>query len=282
MLAKENGVKAASVRYFFTPTEEARANFYYITICGHFQAFSGYDINRKFHPNLLLLYVKKGRFHLRYERQALEIGEDEYILIDCRLQHHYYVDDYCEFYFIHFDGADAHKLWCYIDRTAGFYFKGRQYDYARKTIMKINSIYANGQSLSIPECSSMLYSMMCVFLADQGLERLELELPEGINEAVQLIRNRSKEALTVGDLAEAAGMSTSHFARRFKTALGVSPYEYIIRVRLDRAKYLLETTEMNVEQIAYETGFNSPNRFTNSFTQNIGVAPNQYRKLVKS
>ena len=74
-------------------------------------------------------------------------------------------------------------------------------------------------------------------------------------------------------------MSSSHFSRVFKQQTGFSPYDYILISRLNRAKYLLQVTDMTVASIAYEIGFNSESNFIYFFTENEGISPGKFRKL---
>ena len=92
------------------------------------------------------------------------------------------------------------------------------------------------------------------------------------------INNHCTERLSVEDLASRAGFSVYHFSRLFKTRTGYSPYEYIILRRIDKAKYMLASTELSVKEIAYATGYNSEENFIHSFRSNVGVAPGLFRK----
>ena len=56
------------------------------------------------------------------------------------------------------------------------------------------------------------------------------------------------------------------------------PYEYIILRRIDKAKYLLTSTQLSVKEIAYATGYNSEENFIHSFRSNVGIAPGLFRK----
>ena len=73
-------------------------------------------------------------------------------------------------------------------------------------------------------------------------------------------------------------MSRSAFAREFKTALDLTPMEFVARVRLDLAHRLLETTGMSVEGIAATVGFNSRSHFSHLFRENYGTDPSSFRR----
>ena len=86
------------------------------------------------------------------------------------------------------------------------------------------------------------------------------------------------EEMSVQQVASAVSLSPSHFSRQFKTRTGYSPYEYIILRRIDKAKYLLTSTQLSVKEIAFATGYNSEENFIHSFRSNVGVAPGLFRK----
>ena len=85
------------------------------------------------------------------------------------------------------------------------------------------------------------------------------------------------EALTVDDLAAAAGLSRSHFSRAFPRAFGEPPHAYLLTRRLERAAALLRTTDRSVADICFSVGLASVGSFTTSFTRTFGVSPTAYR-----
>jgi AraC family transcriptional regulator len=81
------------------------------------------------------------------------------------------------------------------------------------------------------------------------------------------------------DLAELAGISQFHFSRLFKQSMGMSPHQYVIAQRIERAKLLLKNLELSVTEIAFSCGFNSHSHLSKSFRQLTGVTPKDYRKF---
>jgi AraC-like DNA-binding protein len=85
------------------------------------------------------------------------------------------------------------------------------------------------------------------------------------------------DALTVDDLARAAGLSRAHFSREFRRAFGESPHVYLLTRRLERAAALLRTTDRSATEICFAVGLRSVGSFTSSFTRTYGVSPTAYR-----
>ena len=124
--------------------------------------------------------------------------------------------------------------------------------------------------------SQRIYRILCALLfpVQAGPDRKN----DAIAQAVKYIGEHLFEPLSVEKVADAVSLSPSHFSRQFKARTGYSPYEYIVLRRIDKAKYMLASTELSVKEIAYATGYNSEENFIHSFRKNVGVAPGIFRK----
>ena len=91
------------------------------------------------------------------------------------------------------------------------------------------------------------------------------------------MHENSREDLTLDDLARRAGMSTRTLNRRFREQTGTTPLQWLHRVRIHQAQYLLETTTHSVDRIAAQVGFGSPTAFRDRFKRVVGTSPASYR-----
>jgi transcriptional regulator GlxA family with amidase domain len=89
---------------------------------------------------------------------------------------------------------------------------------------------------------------------------------------------RLREPLPLERLADHARMSVRTFTRRFRSEVGMSPSQWIIQQRVDRARTLLETSDLPIESIAYEAGFASASLLRQHMRAVLGVAPQAYRR----
>ncbi len=83
--------------------------------------------------------------------------------------------------------------------------------------------------------------------------------------------------ITLAELAELVGISQFHFGRLFKQSLGLSPYQYLLQQRVERAKTLLKRTDKPIVAIALECGFNSHSHLGRKFRHLTGITPKAYR-----
>jgi len=84
----------------------------------------------------------------------------------------------------------------------------------------------------------------------------------------------------VRDLAKAAMCSPTHLRRLFQKAVGMSPRQWLLERRLQKAAQLLQTTDKPVQQIADECGFESLSHFNRYFKAKFGLSPSQYRNMM--
>jgi AraC family transcriptional regulator len=99
-----------------------------------------------------------------------------------------------------------------------------------------------------------------------------LALPK-LRRAMEYITENLHRDLRLEEIAAELGTSSFHFARQFRKSLKLSPYQYLLEQRIVRAKELLKNRALSVQQIAYETGWNSPVNFGRAFRQRTGQTP---------
>jgi len=101
---------------------------------------------------------------------------------------------------------------------------------------------------------------------------------EEIHMVQQMIETSIHRNFTVTDLIKETSLSKRTFIRRFKSATGISPLEYIQRTKVEYAKKELENGESNISQISYSTGYSDLNFFRQIFKRYTGLTPSQYHK----
>ncbi|MET7477040.1 AraC family transcriptional regulator [Streptomyces sp. NPDC005648] len=99
--------------------------------------------------------------------------------------------------------------------------------------------------------------------------------PRTVRKAVDLIEGRPETPFTVGDLAQAAGVSARRLQEGFREHLGVTPMTYLRNVRLDRAHADLRTGGIGVAQAAHQWGFSHLSRFSAAYRRRFGEAPSE-------
>jgi AraC family transcriptional regulator len=88
------------------------------------------------------------------------------------------------------------------------------------------------------------------------------------------------DQLSLESLAQESGYSRVHFMRMFRAATGRSPHNYLLNLRIERARELLSNPGLSLTDIALDCGFSSHSHFTRVFRQFLGVTPSEYRRCL--
>ncbi|MFH8490665.1 GlxA family transcriptional regulator [Streptomyces longisporoflavus] len=89
---------------------------------------------------------------------------------------------------------------------------------------------------------------------------------------------RLHEPIQLRDMAEQESMSVRTFTRRFREEVGISPGQWLAQQRVERARHLLESSDLSVDQVARESGFGTPQSMRQHLQAALGVTPTAYRR----
>lgn len=190
-------------------------------------------------------------------------------------------------------------------------------EYIQKTLEQLNAtdvkLNDNGQWLISPDeyfisndegLTAATNNIMRVFLEDNPMKELftEMALKELIvrmsqsqaysllqkgkmngrfADLISYIKANLNQKLYIDKLAKFVQLSTSNFYKIFKQEVGMSPNEYILQIRIDKAKELL-MHPISVNEVAYETGFSDANYFIKIFKKMVGTTPKHYQMQWRS
>ena len=108
-------------------------------------------------------------------------------------------------------------------------------------------------------------------------DRLADRADPRIRRVLDYIEEHLAEPITLDELAAVATMSRYHFAKTFKDHTSLPPHRYVAERRIERAKRLLEGSNLPAAEIAYQVGYSSQSNFTATFRKLTGVTPARYR-----
>jgi len=104
---------------------------------------------------------------------------------------------------------------------------------------------------------------------------------EAMQKALTYIADKNA-CVTEEEVAEFCSLSTNYFSRTFKNTVGKNFKDYICSTKLQNARTLLVTTDKNITEIAYETGFSSTSHFISSFKKEFNQTPKQFQKSIRN
>jgi AraC family transcriptional regulator len=98
-----------------------------------------------------------------------------------------------------------------------------------------------------------------------------------LRRVLDLVTSRPEDNHSLAGLAAIAGLSPFHFARAFRRSLGLSPHQFVLRTRVERAKALLAEQRLSLVEVGLASGFASQSHFTSVFRRLVGTTPQRYR-----
>ncbi|MEI9972455.1 MAG: AraC family transcriptional regulator [Ignavibacteriota bacterium] len=124
--------------------------------------------------------------------------------------------------------------------------------------------------------AALLVSCPMVIRPSQGRQQGGLP-PKRIGQVLEFMRANMAGAVTVRELAASAGVSTAHFSRQFRASMGTSPHQYLLLLRIEESKRMLQEADASILDIAMHVGFESQQHFATVFRRFTGVCPSDYR-----
>lgn len=274
MKSVDPGILDKSVCFSFTPSDLAKKLYFHPIWCGHYFCTSNYQMKRDYYPPLLVAFIREGKFHVEYEGLVFDADKGDVILLDCSKPHFYRAYDGLEFVYLHFDGSNSHELVEFIINTYGPHIRNHNNLLVGNYLYNMISFYEQDGIESLFESSMRIYKLLQL-LSEKDSSHQEEDTV--IEETIRYIRNNVGKQITLNELSNVAALSPYYFSRCFKDATGLSPINYVIHTRIDRAKILLSRSNKSVEEIAFEVGYSSSTSLINVFIQKTGMSPKQYR-----
>lgn len=238
-----------------------------------------YYIERLPSPCFILEYIVSGVGYLTVggEKYKLTAG-DAYLI---------HPGDFCEYYA---DGDDPYKKY-WINFSAELFFNemlkaygitdrvfhGVDLSQSFEKLFSLENVSAFNDDLYIP-ASKIIFGM----IMDIALKKKDGSESAGrdIAAAVRYILSKSVASpISISDVASKVFRSENDVIRQFRKRYGITPYSYLLELRIKMAKNLLGNTDKTLAEIAAHLCFSSEYHFSNTFKKKVGISPKEYRRM---
>ncbi len=276
MNVSEPGVLRDSAAYFHTCSAQAKKMFFYPLCTGRYRCDGTYRVERTHYDSFLVMYVARGSGYWSSGGQEIPVPEGSLLFLDCYRPHCYGTHSGWEIYWLHFDGVLARP---YFETFAadGAFLMQSDAAVCVRSVRKIFESFDRRCPVSEPMISKRINDLLTGAILALQQEKKQLKRLGAIDESVQFIAEHVEQPLTLEQLAASVSLSPFYFARLFKQETGFSPHEYIVRARVDKAKYLLISTSLPLKEIACRCGFGNECSFSTLFKKMSGCTPRGYR-----
>lgn len=251
----------------------------------HLQSFShmytlhDYYTSRKYARSYLLLYTHDGSGILEYRGRSYTLKKGDLFWIDCRLPAVYRTaSEFWEHTDIHINGDGIGPLYQEFAKTDNPVLHAGNIAAFEPDLRMMLEAYVT------PDARRTLRTEHCLqtLLVHLILAERENSSQDGngkMQKLVYYMHEHYREALSMDDLADISGFSKYHLSREFRKITGFPPNEYLIRLRLERAKFLLTGTSLPVYRVAELSGIENETYFSRLFHQRMKMTPAEYRKI---
>jgi AraC-like DNA-binding protein len=229
-------------------------------------------------PFTVLQHGIAGQGNLRYENRTTVVKPGETLLLLIPHNHRYWLSDgeSWEFFWISMNGEEALRIHRSILAITGPLLRLQE-----KTIDQLayccHRLIRGGET---PGAASALAYEAAMVLYDDvfGSHPTFAQEYRALQHVLSHIEAHLDKRLSVGELAEVAGLSRAHFSRIFAASEGVPPAEFVLKKRLRRAaKLLTKTADMPIKEVSALCGFDDPNYFSKVFRRLYGTNPSDFR-----
>lgn len=279
MKTNETGVLQGSEIFFCTPSSLAKSMYFYPLCMGHFFCNELYHVKRDYFDNFLLMYIKSGKAFVEYEGKSIVAKPGDAVFLDCKKKHSYGSIKKLETLWLHFDGNVSGSFFQLLYERTGASTTLTDGMAFTKTLASIIEGYEKGSLLPEATVSYHIHKLLSELVEAPSKKEKSLNQEDAVNDAIDFILENFHKKLSMEHISKAAHLSPYHLSRIFKVRTGYSPYEYILMVRLNHAKHLLKSSELQIKDIAFKTGFFSESNFTVAFKSQIGITPSEFRRI---
>lgn len=142
---------------------------------------------------------------------------------------------------------------------------------------KLQLDFGNAE-ITLRDCRSFAEAEQCVRCCMEILKQQGRQYSPAIRKAIEYIHSHYAEDFSLNTVAECVYLHRDYLSRQFKKEVGVNYSEYLLKIRLDKAKKLLETTDMQISDIASSVGIGNLSYFSTVFNKTYGLKPKEIRK----
>ncbi len=255
------------------------------------------------HDHFEMVYFKRGNAVFQIAGKDVKLGPNDIVIIKPYQPHKFHVKSQagCEFIVLSFKFQSKHErehasvsiddFIEFVKNKENGAFINLKLSRRNDIVYVMNRILRERQNQDVwgEYLSYLLIMELFVLISralklewEENIKSKSLKLKELMQIAKEYMENNYEKDITLSDVAKYIFLSQSYFAHAFKEEFDISPKSYLLCVRVERSKELLEKTDLKVSDVALSVGFASQQRYNDVFKKHVGMTPLRYRKEAKS
>jgi len=256
----------------------------YLSYCGDEVCDPGHAYGPTIRTDYLMHYILSGKGTFTTQGKTYELKKHQAFLIYPRVETFYQADeeDPWHYIWVGFNGIRAEACMSHANFSqehpiVEFENEGILYNCIKQMLASSQLTYAN--DLKRESC---LYHFLATLIEEQYVKNATDKIRDYpfkvyVDHAIEFIAHNYASNVRINDIANYIGINRSYLTNCFKRSLNMSPQEYLIQFRINKACSLLKSTKDSIHSIAAQVGYENPLVFSKAFKTFIGISPKSYR-----
>ena len=224
--------------------------------------------------------IEQGEIFLKVGDETQVVKAGEMVLIPANVTHSAYItkNGFTKKSWIHFSMREgASDFFAGYNRPIVVTLPNKHY-----ALKVINDVIKNGH-LEEPfrslKTASGIYELISI-LFSESLPRKQILENSNIEQVIEYINNNFTQNFSLDFLADKFGSSPNHFIKKFKEKTGHTPIKYLAIKRIEKAKKLLDTTNLSINEVMEKVGYDDASYFSKLFKKIVGYSPKNYKESI--
>ncbi len=235
--------------------------------------------NKKGRLDYYLIYIISGSASVKTTHGVADSYENELFIIPPNTPYEFKTKDLpLRYLCVHFTGSDVSKiLGEYKIALFPSINKLSYKNHMQKRFSTLFEGFAKNDLLRDRELSLLLERLFIETSRAKNDSDLDIS---ALAKSIRFINENYPAKISIPDLARLEGVCVTSYNLLFKKQMGMSPTKYIIKLRIEHAITLLESTNLSIEEVGESCGYPDINFFSRMFKKHVGISPSSYRKQI--
>lgn len=268
--------------YFPALSDEDMKLPFYVTSAGSWRHQTHIKRQGEF-PDYQWIQCIKGRGELRVNDEVYIIKENEGMFLTPHVPHEYYpVTSEWQVCWVSFNGSVIDDIMLSLQFINSGKIVLTNAESLYRMLQELMDRLEENHTSSTMQCSELLYSVILKLRQDSVYieSKSRLQQITQLNPVLRYIEEYYHQPLTLEVLAQQLNVTEQYTCLLFQQSLGIRPFEYVTRVRIQKAKkLLLKNNQISVQDIARQVGYEHPSYFIKRFKEQENVTPTIFRKM---
>lgn len=251
---------------------------------GYYQEAYGHGIKRDKHTDNLILFCVDGTGWVEANGKRYTLSKNQIIFLPKNTPHHYNADNHrpWSIYWAHVDGHlfDEFMDIIGVDKTNLMINLTSPLAVQEEFNALIDSRYLGYQLNRFFVASNMLKKILSLISLQKPIVNITAQRHFNEHTINAYFEENIEALLTLEEMAEYFGLSKFYFAKKFQQLMFKSPVKYFLEMKVQYACKLLDSTNMNIKNIAITIGYEDQYYFSRLFKSTMGLSPTQYRDSI--